>query len=389
MSSSLIIEEISGRHQLRRFVQFSMDLYRGVDAYVPPMISSELDSLDPEKNPAFEFCQTVYYIARRGQTWVGRIAGIINHVSNERNNRRDCRFCYCDFVDDLEVSRALFDAVAQWGRSQGMTQLVGPLGLTDIDYEGALIEGFDELATNVEIYNFPYYIDHYRAYGMTPEAYWNGYHLLTPTTVPEKHRRVAELVRQRYGLRALCIRNTKTLVNQYGQKIFKLYNESYSTLYGFTPISQRQIDYYIQLYLPQVRTDLIRLVVDQEDNLLAFGISIPSLSRAQKKARGRMFPLGWFYMAKTMYLTRTSLLGRLLKGGTDTVDLLLMGVRPDWQGKGINSLIFTELIEQFNRNGYTHVETNNELETNHKIQNLWSEFDCRKHKRRCTFKLSI
>lgn len=381
----LIIEEIKGKEQLRKFVQFQLDLYKGVEYYVPPMISSELDGLDPEKNPAFEFCETVYYIARRGSQWVGRIAGIINRVSNQKVGQENCRFCYFDFVDDLEVSRALLEAVKKWGREKKMTHVVGPLGLTDLDYEGALVVGFDQLATSIEIYNFPYYLKHFEALGLMPEAYWDGFHMTTPDNVPEKHLRVAEIVSKRYNLRVLKFDNAKQIVEHYGKKIFHLYNESYSVLYGFTPLTEKQIDYYIALYLPQVRLELIRLVVDREDNLLAFGIAIPSLSKAQQKAKGRMFPIGWYYMAKTMYLTRTSWLGKLIHGGTDTVDLMLMGVRPDWQGKGINAMIFTELITQFIKDGYKYVESNNELETNHKIQNMWGDFERVKNKRRCTF----
>ena len=385
----MTIDEISGRGALRRFMQFQAELYKGVDAFVPPMIESEIDCLDPEVNPAFDFCEVVCYMARRDGRVVGRAAGIVNRLSNERVGRKQCRFCYVDFIDDEEVSRALLDRVAAWGRSKGMDELVGPLGLTDLDYEGCLVEGFDQLSTTVDLYNYPYYARHFEAYGMRRDAYWNEYHFNMCDEVPEKHRRVAELVKQRYGLRVLKFTDAKTLVKQYGHRLFELYNSSYSTLYGFTPLTDRQIDYYIKLYLPQIRLDLVRIVTDADDNLLAFGIACPSLSRAQQKARGRMWPLGWLYLAKTMYMTRTSLWGRLLGGGTDTCDLLLMGVRPDMQGKGVNALIFTELIPQMKANGYRYVESNNELETNRKISNLWGDFDVRINKRRCTFCCSI
>ena len=220
---------------------------------------------------------------------------------------------------------------------------------------------------------------------MRPEAYWNEYRMTMVDEVPEKHRRVAEISARRYGLRALKFTDSKKLVERYGHRIFELYNKAYSEIYAFTPLTDRQIDYYIHLYLPQVRLDLIRLIVDQEDNLLAFGIACPSLSRAQQKARGKMWPLGWFYLARAMYLNPDSFWGRLLHGGTDTCDLLLIAVRPDMQGKGVNALLFTELIPQFKANGYKYVESNNELETNHKVSNLWGDFDKQLHKRRCTF----
>ena len=388
---SVTIEQISGRKALRRFVEFQMELYKGVDAYVPPMIQAEIDCLDPVKNPAFEHCEAVFFMASRGGKTVGRIAGVINRLSNEKVGRKQCRFCYCDFIDDREVSRCLLDTVAEWGRSRGMTELVGPLGLTDLDAEGCLLMGFDQLATSVEIYNYPYYPNHFEAYGMKPEAYWNEYHMTMPDVpadqdvVPEKHRRIAEIARQRYGLKVLKFTDAKTIVNQYGRRLFQLYNESYAPLYGFTPLTDRQIDYYIDLYLPQVRLDLIRLIVDADDNLIAFGIACPSLSKAQQKAKGRMWPFGWFYLARTMYMTRNSFWGRLLGGGTDTCDLLLVGIRPDMQGKGINALLFTDLMPQFRANGYTYVESNNELETNHKVMNMWNGFTHVLNKRRCTF----
>jgi len=383
------IIEIKGRRALREFVQFQLELYRDCAAFVPPMIDAELDCLDPKKNPAFEFCKVAFFAARRDRKMVGRIAGIVNYVANQRTGRKSCRFCYCDFIDDMEVSRALFDAVGHWAREQGMEELVGPMGLTDLDYEGALVEGYDQLATTVELYNYPYYLRHYEAYGMQPQAYWNGYHIKVPAAVPAKHLRVAEMVKHRYNLQVLKIEDGKELVARYGKRLFELYNLAYAPLYGFVPLTQKQIDYYINLYLPQVRLDLIRLVVDSDDNLLAFGIATPSLSHAQQRAHGKMWPLGWIHLAKAMYLTRNSTLGRLLDGGTDIADLLLIGVHPCWQGRGINALIFTELIEQFVANGYTDVETNNELDSNMKAQNMWGDFEKVRHKRRCTYQMPL
>ena len=389
----LYIEEIAGRKALQEFVQFQIELYKGVDAFVPPMVGMEVDLLLPDKNPAFDFCETVFYIVRADDTRaklsphqgiIGRVAGIINHSSNRMTGRRQCRFCYCDFIDDLEVSRLLLDKVSEWGRSKGMDELVGPLGLTDLDYEGCLVEGFDQLATMVELYNYAYYPRHFEAYGMTPDAYWNGYRMEVPQ-YSERHWRVAEIVRQRYGLKVVRFTNMRMLTKQYGRRIFELYNEAYAPIYGFAPITDRQIDYYIALYLRQLRLDLIRVITDQDDNLLAFGFCTPSLSRAQQKAHGHMFPFGWWHMAKAVYMTNNSFPGRWLGGGSDTVDLMLIAVRPDMQGKGVNALLFTELIPQFIQNGYRYVETNNELEHNHKVQNLWQDFAPVRHKRRCTF----
>ena len=386
---SIRVVEISGRKALRRFVQFQLDLYRGVEGFVPPMFDSQLDGLDPEKNPAFEFCEVRLFMAYDGERPLGRIAGIINHHFNQKAGRPECRFSYCDFVDDPQVSQALLQAVESWGRSQGMVSMVGPLGMTDMDTEGCLVEGFEHLATFISGYNFDYYQRHFEAYGLQKDATWNEYRMPVPEAVPAKHQRVAEVVRQRYGLRALKFTDAKVLVARYGHRLFDLLNQAYAPLYGVSELTEKQIDYYIDLYLPQLRLDLIRLIVDQDDNLLAFGIACPSLSRAQQKAQGRMLPFGWWHLARTMYLTRTSLLGRLLRGGTDTVDLMLIAVRPDLQGKGINSLLFTELIPQFIANGYKYVESTHELETNVKVQNLWGEFHPVRHKRFHTFRKEI
>lgn len=383
------IVTVEGRKALRRFVQFQQELYRGCTCFVPPMFDSELETFDPQKNPAYECCKVLLLMAMRGEEVVGRIAGIINQRYNQQHGERQCRFGWCDFVDDPEVSRALLQAVEEWGRGKGMDTLVGPLGMTDMDFEGCMVEGFDQLATFIGGYHYPYYRNHYEAFGMERDAVWNEYRMLVPTQVPEKHRRVAELVQKRYGLRALKITDAKVIVPRYGHRIFALLNEAYAPLYGVSELSERQIDYYINVFLPQIRLDLIRLIVDQQDNLIAFGIACPSLSEAQQKAHGRMLPLGWWHLARTMYLTRNSLLGRLLHGGTDTVDLMLIAVRPDMQGKGVNALLFTELIPQFIANGYKYVESTHELADNNKVQNLWSEFNPKRHKRYFTFKKSI
>ncbi len=381
----IAIEEIKGRKALKQFVLFQAQLYKGVEAFVPPLISAELDGIDPAKNPAFDFCETAFYLAYQDGRIVGRAAGIVNHHSNERLNKKQCRFCYLDFIDDMRVSHALLDKVAGWGRSKGMNELVGPLGLTDLDYEGCLIEGFDQLSTSVDLYNYPYYAKHFEAYGMKPEAYWKEYLIYMCDDVPEKYKRVAEIVKQRYGLKVLKFTSKKKLLRNYGRRVMELYNVAYSEIYGFTPLTDKQITYYINLFLPQIPLDLIRVVVDQEDNLLAFGVCCPSLSRALQKAKGKMWPFGWFYLARTMYLTPNTFWGRLLHGGTDTCNLLLVAVRPDMQGKGVNALIFSELIQQFIANGYKFVESNNELETNHKVTNLWNVFNTEVKKRRCTF----
>lgn len=373
------IRKIEGRKQLREFVQFAIDLYRGNDCYVPPMITSEVDTLDCKVNPAFDFCESVYYMAYRDGKAVGRIAGFINRHANEKFSELQCRFGFVDFIDDINVSRALVEAVKGWGKARGMNELVGPLGLTDLDYEGCLIDGFDRLSTSQTIYNYPYYSRHFEQLGMVQDAVWNEYRMAVPDSVPEKHLRVAQVVARRLGLHVVKDYTRKTIVRDWGRKLFELLNEAYEPLYGYTALTDRQIDYYINLWLPQIRLDLIRLVADADNNLVAFGIGCPSLSRAQQKAHGRMWPFGWIHMARAMYC----------KGGTDTFDLLLVAVRPDMQGKGVNAFLFTELIPEAYKSGFKWAESNPELSTNQKVQSQWSYFDPECHRRRCTFKCGI
>lgn len=373
------ILQIHSRSELRDFVRFAIDLYKGNDCYVPPIIKTEVDSLTAEINPAFDFCDAAYFMAYCDGKAVGRIAGFINRRFNEKFNRAQCRFCYVDFVDDQAVSKALLDVVRTWGKKKGCTELVGPLGLTDLDYEGCLTFGFDQLGTISTIYNYPYYSRHFEAYGLQKDAEWYEYRMRIPEAIPEKHQLVARIVKERLGLRVVKDTNAKTFIPRYGDKIFRLLNEAYAPLYGFCELTERQIKYYIDLYLPQIRLSLVRVIVDAEDNVVAFGVTCPSLSRAQQKAKGSLFPWGWFHMAKAMYM----------KGGTDTWDLYLIAVRPDLQGKGVNALLFTELIPEAHRNGFVWCESNPELASNTKVQSQWQYFERMQHKRRCSFRMDI
>ena len=373
------IRRVEGRKGLRQFVEFAIDLYKGSEYYIPPIISMEVDMHDPNKNPVYEFCDSVFLLAYRDGKPVGRIAGFVNHRSNQKYDNKVCRFCWIDFIDDEEVSRTLLDSVRAWGKEHGMDKLVGPLAPTDIDNEGVLVEGFDQLPTTVNTYNYPYYERHFQAYGMEREATWYEFRISAPQSIPEKHRNMAELVKERYGLRVFTELNAKRFTKLWGKKLFDLMNLSYSEIYGFTELTEAQIDYYIKLYLPQVPLSLIRLVADKDDNLIAFGLSIPSLSKAQQRAKGHLFPFGWIHMLRALYV----------KGVTDTVDFLLMGVRPDYQGKGVNSLIFCDLIEEYKRWGFKYMETNAELVNNKKIQNVWTMFNPVHHKTRCTYTCSI
>lgn len=375
------IREVKGRRELRSFIAFADRLYAASPCYVPPMLDWELSRLDLAENPAGPFCQAIYFMAWREGHPVGRIAGFINHRSNQKFGIRQCRFGCIDFIDDKAVSRALLDAVAAWGRAEGLEQLAGPFGISELDPEGCLVEGFDLMPTSATIYNFPYYADHLRAYGLQPEAEWteHRFYVREGLSVPEKHRRVSEAVRRRLGLHVVESRHISTLARHYGQAVFRLLNQAYAPLYGFCELTQGQIDYYLKHYLGQLRGSMVRLVVNANDELVAFGVVCPSLSVAQRRARGRWLPFGWWHMLRAMYLPK----------GTDTLDLLLIAVRPDMQSLGINALIFAEFIPEILRGGYTWVESNPELTTNMRVQSQWSYFNEVATRKRMAFSIKL
>lgn len=367
----------TSRRELRAFTRFSIDLYKGNDCFVPPLIHDDVNTLSPKVNPAFDFCQCQCFMAWRDGKPVGRIAGIINNVVNGRTGNKDLRFGFVDFIDDAEVADALFEACADWGRSKGMTSMVGPMGFTDMDHEGMLVEGFDQLGTMATIYNYPYYPAHMERMGFRPEAEWIEMAVKVPDAIPEKYARIARLVQERNNLKVLKFKSRKKIKEQYGRALFELINEAYDNLYGYSPLSPRQIEYYIDMYLGILNLDFVTVVVDSDDKLVAVGISIQSFSRALQKSRGRLFPIGWWH-----------LLGAL-RGKADYVDLLLIAVKPEYQNKGVNALLFADLIPYYIKAGFKHAETNPELAANTKVRDQWQYFDARLHKRRRSFRKDL
>ena len=370
---AVFVKEISGKKELKKFIQFSIELYKGSSCFVPPLIDEEVCTLSPKTNPAFDFCFSVYYMAYRDNKPVGRIAGIINHQVNEKNGEMHARFGFVDFIDDPEVSQALFEAVEQWARSKGMTAIQGPLGFTDMDPEGMLIEGFDQIGTMATIYNYPYYPEHMTRLGYQKEIDWVEFKIYIPDAIPEKHQRISDIVQKKYNLKVLKFTKTKALIQGYGQKIFELVNHAYADLYGYSALTQRQMDYYIKMYISMLRLDNVTLIADPDNELVGVGIAVPSMARALQKSKGKLFPTGFYHLLKA------------LKGQNDVVDLLLVAVRPDYQNKGVNALLFSDLIPVFIRNGYKYAESNPELEINGKVQSQWQYFDYEQHKRRRAF----
>lgn len=358
---------------LKKFTQFQIDLYANNPYYVPPLVSDDVRTLNPSDNPAFDFCEAAYFMAYRDGKPAGRIAGIINHQVNNDSGHKKARFGFVDFIDDPEVSAALFKAVEDWARGRGMKHLIGPLGFTDLDHEGMLVEGFEELGTMATIYNYPYYPQHIERLGYRKESDWVEFIMDVPDGIPEKYARIADIVRRKYKLRNLHYTSRRRIKDEYGRALFHLINEAYDGLYEYSHLSERQIDYYISLYLDLLNLDLVSLVVDENDLLVGVGISMPSMSRALQKSRGKMLPFGWWHLLKG------------LKGKNDRVDLMLVAVRPEYQNKGVNALLFTDLIPKYIANGYKWAESNPEIETNAKVQGQWDYFKHRQHRRRRSY----
>lgn len=361
------------RSNLKKFVEFQIKLYEGNPYFIPPLVSDEIATLDSKVNPAFDHCESAYFMAYRDGKPVGRIAAMINKQVNEKENSRQARFGFVDFIDDAEVSKALFDTAEQWAKEKGMDNIVGPLGFTDLDNEGMLINGFEELGTMATIYNYPYYPQHIERLGYEKEVDWHEFLIEVPEQIPDKHKRIAEIVKKKFNLRVVKFTSRKALKEQYGQALFELINEAYDNLYGYSRLTKRQIDYYIKIYLGMLNLDLVTLIVDGDDQLVGVGISIQSMSRALQKSKGKMFPFGWWHLLKG------------LKGKNDRVDLLLVAVKPQYMGKGVNALLFTDLIPAYNKYGFKWAESNPELESNAAVQNQWEVFPYRQHRNRRAF----
>ena len=369
------IKKVSSSSELKKFIRFNYELYKNNPYSVPDLEDDMMSTLDKNKNAAFEFCDADYFLAYKDGKLVGRVAAIINNRANETWGKKDVRFGWIDFIDDAEVSDALIKTVEQWGAERGMTHIQGPLGFTDFDAEGMLIEGYDQLGTMATIYNHPYYPEHMNRMGFEKEADWVEYKIYIPEAIPEKHKRISDLIQRKYNLKVVKCTSAKEIASKYGQAIFDLMNEAYAPLFGYSALSPKQIDQYIKSYLPILDLRMVTLVTDAEDKLVAVGISMPSLSTALQKAKGRMLPFGWYHLLKTIFL----------KKYPKMLDLLLVAVKPEYQNKGVTALIFSDLITVYRGIGFEYAESNPELELNNKVQAQWDYFKTEQHKRRRCF----
>ena len=368
---NITIQPATTKKEMKQFICFNYDLYKDSPYAVPELYTDVRDTLDPTKNAAFEFCEAQPFIALREGKVVGRIVAIINHKANAAWEKKVVRFGWVDFIDDAEVADALFATVEQWGKERGMTEVQGPLGFTDFDPEGMLVEGFDRIGTMATIYNYPYYPKHMERMGYEKDADWVEYLLTAPTELPEKHARITRIVKEKFGLRVVKYTSHKKLAQERGVAIFEMLNEAYAHLYGYSALSEKQIQQYIKAYLPLLDLRLVPLILDKDDNLVGFAVLLPSLAKAFQKARGRMLPFGWWHLLKA-----------LKWNDTQTSEMLLIAVKPEYQGKGAVALLFADIIPIHHELGYRYSESNPELEVNTKIQSQWDYFERENHKRR-------
>lgn len=371
---SLEIKKVLTKSDLRAFVNFPETLYRNNPYYVPPLVFDQMDTLDQKKGAAQEFCKSALYMAWKDGKAVGRVAAIVNFKANEQWDHKEVRFGWLDFIDDAEVSAALMEKVYEFGRQYGMESVVGPLGFTDFDPEGMLVAGFDRLNTMALIYNYPYYNEHMERMGFGKDTDWVEYKVFLPDKLPERLERVSKIITQRCNVHIRPL--TRKLIRRegYGEKVFRLINECYKNLYNYTVLPDHMAKKYLDFYLSILDLRYICLVENDKDELVAFGITMPSIARALQKSRGRLFPFGWFHLLKSMFIKHE-----------EGVEMLLVGVRPDYQNTGINSLVFADLFAKFHKWGVKWAETNAVLEDNLKNQGQWKDFENECVKRRRSY----
>ena len=368
---SVTIIPVETKRQMRQFINLPLDLYRDCPYYVPELAMDIKASLSPKKNPAFEFGEAQPYLAYKDGKVAGRVVALINQRVNEKWGQKIVRFSWIDFIEDYEVCKALLDTVVAWGKERGMNCLQGPMGFTDFDREGALTTGYDRMATMATTYNYPYYIEFYERYGLVKGADWVEHLVSVPEELDEKYAKMSALIAQRYNLRVHFAKNARDIKQNNAKEIFNLLNLCYGDLYGFAQLSDRQIDKYVNDYISFADLELIPMVFDQKNELIGVAIMIPYLAHALIKCHGKLFPFGWFHLIKALYIKPC-----------DTVEFLLVAIRPDYQNKGVNALLVTALHPNLKKKGFKKAETNCNLVDNDKIINIWGHFPHETHKGR-------
>lgn len=369
------VKEIHSKADLKKFIQFQLNLYKDSPYFVPSLISEELKSLDRDLNPSFEYAHPRYFLAYKGKEIVGRIASIINTIEVNKQQLKKLRFGYFDVINDINVSRALFSKLDEIARENQLLFLEGPMGATNLDKAGMLSFGFDEIATVVGDYNYQYYVEHLEKLGFETEKEWVEMFLEVPEAIADKIYQFAELVSKRYDLKLVALKSSKDLF-PYIKPVFELLEESYQDLETFVPLTENQKVFYAKKYSTLLNPEYINLIEDKEGKLCAFAITMPSLAKALQKAKGKLFPWGWYHLLKA-------------QKKNDTAEFLLIGVHPSYQRKGVTAIIFKEMFESFKKHNIKFLETNPELIENQSVQSLWKDYNPRLHKRRKTFKRRV
>jgi ribosomal protein S18 acetylase RimI-like enzyme len=366
---SVEIKEVLSKSDLKKFIKFPISLYKNNDCFVPPLISDEITTLTKGKNPSLDYCQLRMWLAYEGSQIVGRIAGIIQ--GKEIEVKKLIRFGWIDFIDDQAVSKALIQTVEDWAKAEGLHGIHGPLGFTDMDFEGMLIEGFDEMATIATIYNFPYYVDHMNALGFEKAEDWLELEIPVPEVFPEKTQRVLDLIANKYEVRVVPFKSAKDML-PYTDKLFKTLNRSFKELYGFNELTQDEIDYYIKQYFDFVVPGFVIMVADKNDDIVGFTVTMPSLSKAFRKANGSLFPFGFLHVLKAVKFNKMA-------------DLYLIGTSPEFQNKGVANIVIGELLKTYKKHGITTAYTNQMLESNTSVLNQMMRYSSKIRKRRRCF----
>lgn len=375
---SVSIKTVETKAQLKAFVKFPLELYKDCPYYIPNIYVDDMSALDMAKNPMGKYCKTRKFLAYKDGQLVGRCIAIINEIANRDWNHAEVRFGWMDFIDDKEVSKALIEAVIAFGKEYGMTQISGPLGFTDFDSEGCVVEGFDDISSFALKYNYPYYAEHFEALGMAKANDWLEYRIFIPEQLPEKVSRASKLVADRYELHVRKITRKEVYKEGYGQKVFDLVNRTYSELFDFTVLPPEVIDSYVKLYMGLLDLKFVTLIENKEGKLVGMAVCMPSLAHAVKKSNGYLFPLGWYRLLKSMYLKYE-----------EAIELLLIAVDPEYQNRGVHAMIFQEMLDTLVKGGFKYAESNAEMETNVSVQNIWKDYQKELKRRRRVFSKEI
>ena len=361
------LKKVRSKKELKKFVKFPFDLYKNNQYWIPPLIKGELNTLQPEINPSLEHCEWIYLVAYKNGKLVGRIAGIINNRFIEKWDKKYARFCWFDFIDDEEVSGKLITAIEDWAREKGMTKLFGPMGFTTFEHQGIMCEGFNKTPTFSSVYNYEYYPKHLEKAGYQKDIDYVEYEVRTPSEIPEKALKIRDLIIKRYNLKYLKTKNKKELL-PYAKQVFEVINAAYEPLFGFVKLTDKQIDFFVKKYFSFINPAYVTAVLDENEKLIGFQISIPSLSMAFQKAWGRLYPFGFIHFLKAMK-------------NPERIDIMLVAVHPDYQNKGVNSIFMTDLTQVCIDKGIKFAESNQEMEENEKVQSFWKYYDANRYKR--------